>query len=342
MKILFVTNQGTIDGDGPYDTNTSSTGLVSSVKFVQDMLSSMNHESKLIAIKDFGQIEKFVDEFKPSFVIIEAVFVTPALIRDFTARRPGIVVAIRIHSELPFIAVEGHITEWMRPYSEIPNCVIASNSDRLTSTLMALYNTEVLYLPNYYSPAVQEAKDRFPLAEGSVKIGCFGAVRLLKNQYAQAVSAMIYANRKNIKLEFHMNSPEVGDKFSTQISNNIRSLFKNTPHKLVFHEWLDHNRFVELVRTMDLCMQMSYSETFNMTAADTVTARVPIVASPEIRWLPTGAHADPNSVKSMVASIDRALVYNRTKLNYDNLVIYNRDSIKAWKNVIDELVKAGY
>ena len=100
------------------------------------------------------------------------------------------------------------------------------------------------------------------------------------------------------------------------------------------HDWLDHKDFLELVKTMDLALQVSLTETFNIVSADTINQNIPTVVSPEIRWASSFYKADPHNLQDI---IDHMLLAwgSRKKglhmLNKFGLANYNRHSVKTWK-----------
>jgi hypothetical protein len=62
---------------------------------------------------------------------------------------------------------------------------------------------------------------------------------------------------------------------------------------------MDHTAFTAEVGSMDIVMQVSNSETFNIVAADAVSMGVPVLVSAEIPWLGGEYHANPNDVKDI-------------------------------------------
>ena len=79
------------------------------------------------------------------------------------------------------------------------------------------------------------------------------------------------------------------------------------------HQWMPHEQFVDLVKEMDIGMQVTFSETFNIVAADLVTNDVPVVLSKEVEWSFPWFHADPTSMKQMLEQLK--LAWNYPKLN---------------------------
>lgn len=170
-----------------------------------------------------------------------------------------------------------------------------------------------------------------------IKIGCFGALRLFKNHLQQAIYAIEFANKLNKRLEFHIN---VGDKdTNSPILNNLRSLFKNTEHSLIEHPWHPHYAFLNVVSKMDMGLQLSFTETFNIVAADFVANDIPIVVSNEISWANFLYKANPTNSKEVLFKMKLAYYgkpFNLHKLNKIGLKNYNKNSINTWLNYIDK------
>ena len=165
-----------------------------------------------------------------------------------------------------------------------------------------------------------------------VNIGCFGALRLLKNHLQQAMSAIIFADRIGKKLLFHINEDDTEDA-ENPVYKNLESLFARGKHALITHRWSPHDEFIEVVRQMDLGLQVSLSESYNIVAADFASNGVPIIVSRDIDWMPSWYQADPN-VESIV---DRLMFAwsNRnhkelTEMSTKRIAEYNSVAISAW------------
>ena len=104
-------------------------------------------------------------------------------------------------------------------------------------------------------------------------------LRLLKNHCQQAFWAIQFANKINKKLHFHVNVSEHETNQTSPVLKNLKAIFKDTNHKLIEHTWMPHEDFIELVKKMDFGMQLSFTETFNIVAADFVGSNVPIIVS---------------------------------------------------------------
>jgi hypothetical protein len=84
---------------------------------------------------------------------------------------------------------------------------------------------------------------------------------------------------------------------------------------------------------MDLGMQVSMSESFNIVAADFVWNDIPIVGSPEIAWLSELYKSDINLIDDIIAKLYFAYNGKRVniqKINLFNLKHYNKKAVKVW------------
>jgi hypothetical protein len=64
-------------------------------------------------------------------------------------------------------------------------------------------------------------------------------------------------------------------------------MFEGLPWaRLVVDPWQDWAGFRRTVANMDLCLQLSMTETFNVTSADAVAEGVPCVVTPVVEWAP--------------------------------------------------------
>lgn len=346
--------------DNPYSSDYSysggylSSGLMNSANFVADMLhDTLGHDTDIIHAVDNNDIDALVTAFRPDIVVIEAYWVVPEKFGTLAALHPNITWVVRNHSATPFAATEGILANWSLRYMDYPNVVLACNdtrTDREFSNLIRAYKptwtdsqiaSRVVCLPNYYPLSHMQ---REPVQDANfVNIACFGAVRPLKNHLIQAVAAIEYAESVGKTLQFHINGTRAEGN-GEPILANLRSLFGLLPHLLVEHPWLPHEQFVSLVRQMDIGLQVSYSETFNIVTADMVMAGVPVVTSSEVRWVHPVFHADPNDSATIVDAIRRAL-WIESNLgwwtpNVDSIGSYDAQSVAIWQGFITSVTTA--
>jgi glycosyltransferase involved in cell wall biosynthesis len=196
----------------------------------------------------------------------------------------------------------------------------------------------VSYGPNYYP--VHAPLHPYHLvphprrADDTVRVGCFGAIRPLKNHVTQAIAAIAYAQAVGKKLEFHVNATRI-EGGGNPILANLIAMFAATPRaKLVQIGWLEHAAFIDLLFGIDICLQVSFSETFNIVSADAVAASCPVVASREVSWLQSYAIADPTSSTSIMQrmlQINQQPQIGRLAWQWRDLTKYCETTRKVWK-----------
>jgi hypothetical protein len=353
-KILFILKRR--DNHGDYDcqdftssTNLPSTkltsGLFNSASFVVDMLSKSGILCNLVEVTDNNDIDREVAKFKPTHVIIEGLWVVPEKFEILSKLHPTVQWLIRIHSEIPFLSMEGIAVEWIIKYMNYKSVVIACNSPRTTKDLrhlIAAYHEnwnnylleqKIILLPNFYPCTSKHISNIDDDRHRPINIGCFGAVRPLKNQLIQGIAALKYAKKHNRRLNFHMNGTR-NEQGGGNNFKNISSLFDGEHNKLITYPWMPHLEFLNVVRQMDVSLCVSFSETFCIVAADSVNERIPLVASSEIPWCSPFSHAKPTDVDSIENAIERSLCpitrHIFIAINHKKLADYCENTQNTW------------
>jgi hypothetical protein len=312
------------------------------------MLNESGVEAHIEHAIDNNCIDRLVTQHKPTHVIIEAYWVVPEKFEILTRLHSGVKWIIRNHSELPFLASEGMAIDWTVRYVQYPNVVVSGNSPRVLAEMRTIIKHsypewsweevegKVWFLSNFYRAYGRERQEGLPDSE-FINVGCFGAIRPLKNHLLQAVAAMKFAERVGKKLRFHINATRVEGNANAAL-NNLRKLFGHATasgHQLVEHGWLDHKKFVAMLRhQIDIGMCVSHSETFCIVAADLVTSGVPVVASEEVPWLYCLSQAEPNSSRDIANHLHTAWKYRGwgilQALNLWGLRRYNAATRRCW------------
>ena len=97
-----------------------------------------------------------------------------------------------------------------------------------------------------------------------------------------------------VPVELHMTSGgEVRQSTALRAIKEMTSKIEG--FTLVDHKWETWNKFITLVSTMDLLIQVSYTESFNMITADGISVGVPSVVSPVI----TGRRTNGRLIQTM-------------------------------------------
>jgi len=255
-KILFIIKERV--HDSVYGVTS---GLYNSAQFVVDFLQSNGVKSKLVSVLDGNSVDREVTKYNPDIVVLEALWVTPHKLQELIniKRHSKRRWVIRIHSKAPFLANEGVATAWIRDYTRINSSRIflAPNTEELTNQFKAVFpKGRFITLPNLYQFEIWKPKNKWK--SDVIDIGCFGAIRPMKNQYQQAMAAIHFANKNGLKLRFHINGTRV-EQNGANVLKNIRLLFTDK-HELVEHGWMRHSDFLGLISTMDLGCQVSFSE----------------------------------------------------------------------------------
>jgi len=337
MRVLFICKKRQ-NGYSGWGSIHVSSGLTISAKLVSDMLNTIGVPSKVVQVVDNNDIDREVHKFRPDVVIIEALWVVPEKFNILRKLYPHIEWIIRIHSEIPFLAHEGIAMQWLFEYKGMDHVHIGANSNRLLAILEDLLKTNILYLPNYYPVRIRGKKGHHHKRHHNIiDIACFGAIRPMKNQLIQALAAIKYADSKNKLLRFHINVNRIEQRGDGCLKN-IRKLFDKVPHELVEHRWMDRDEFLDTIKKMDLGMMVSYTETYSVIAADFVASNIPVVGSPEVRWLARASQADPNDIDDIIRKIDVAIGNKKLALLNKGLLAVN--SYKA-KHVWSRLLKHG-
>ncbi len=305
-RVLFIAKRADYNYSGG-DPNRV-TGLKLSAGMCVEILNAAGIPAKLVIVVDNNDIDREVRAYRATHVIIEALWVVPTKFAVLTNLHPHIQWIVRVHSEIPFLAMEGISIEWLLDYVKYRNVFVSGNSPNLNaaikSILLSAYEDQNLvdekniYLPNCY--VADNVPPRCPLPRSHLHIGCFGAIRPMKNQLMQAIAAMTYAESIDLPLVFHMNGTRL-ETGGSPVLKNLLALFDNSPnHRIELHPWLSHADFLKLAALMHISMQVSLSESFNIVTADFVTVGVPALTSPAVYWMPSRFMADPTNLADIV------------------------------------------
>lgn len=331
-KVLFVLKRRSAYG--------VSYGLVNSAGFVARFLNSIGIEAKVVEVVDNNCIDKEVHKFKPTHVIIEALWVVPEKFNILCKIHKNVKWLVRLHSKTPFLANEGVAMEWLAKYKEIKakfrNFNVSANSTALINEIESSLELKISYTPNIYFPPTFETVSK-KRDKKFIDVGCFGAIRPMKNHLIQAMAAIKLANKLGLTLRFHINGGRCEQR-GENVEKNLNALFKATKHSLVTHDWMNHTEFLKLVCKMDIGMQVSFSETFNIVAADFAYANIPIIGSDEIEWLSYLYRANPNKIDSIYSKMlfsYHTSKFGIQKINKFLLIFHNFLAGLAWKKELN-------
>ena len=266
-------------------------------------------------------------------VIISAPWLSVHDIRALVEHFPYIRFVILSHSNVGFLQADFEGVRLLRHYIQISreysNLSVGGNSERFVDWLRETFHREAVLLPNLY-PLTRTAMKPVPELNRTIKIGAFGAVRPQKNFMTAAAAAISIQRKLNLPVEFHMSTG--GEEEGNFTNLAIEQMLERSHVTLIRHPWRYWDDFIEVVGSMDLLIQVSYTESFNMITADGINAGVPSVVSPAISWAPVMWTADPDNAKE-VAHVGLSLLQqsDTRQLGIGALNAHNEWGLSVWK-----------
>jgi hypothetical protein len=270
-------------------------------------------------------------------VVISAPWLSAYDLKALITNFKGIEFVVLSHSNVGFLQADPNGVELLRAYLTIsqyyPNLKVGGNSKRFVEWLRGAYGEGGILLPNLY-PLDGAHPAKVWDGTAPLKIGAFGAVRPEKNFMTAAAAALLIQRFFNIPVEFHMSAGGEGDQGRT--ADAINQMAEGLPDfKVIRHDWIFWDGFIGILQEMDLLIQVSYTESFNMVTADGIFVGVPSVVSPVISWAPREWKADPDDA-SNVAEVGINLLSNASlvALGYDALAEHDEHGLERWENFL--------
>lgn len=300
---------------------TTQTRQVSGLSVCIQMLADSVEGITRVVCDNLDQMTWAVDKYKPSRVIFQALFATANDFAVLKSKFKNIKFFFHIHSDIPFLAAEATGMARLNEAKKHGIGIIV-NSQNANRAIPGSW-----YLPNVYNKKFQDPKEIDPKKE-TIDIICGGSLRQMKNQLAQAMAAIDFADRAKLKLRFHcnMSRSEGGE----EVKANLKALFHtDQKHELINIGWLEHQDFINYCRTCDIGMQVSLTESFNIVAADYIAAGIPLVGSNQIPWIEDSCSNHESMVKKLAEAF--AFPTDNVLRNSVNLRKYNEKSISMWE-----------
>ena len=337
-RILFILK------DRLYSASKTSYGLINSAYNLSQFLEKEGYECKIVTVIDSNNIDKEVHKFKPDIVVIEAIWVPTYKMKELIelSKYKHIHWIQRVHSDIGYLSVEGNSLKTLNEYVALhkPNLTISFNNEKFAHYLSEALRHHFTYLPNVIT--LFNHRNNITKETDYIDIGCFGAMRDLKNQCFQALCAIKAADKLNKILRFHV-SPNLSEEYNPYLTNLIE-MFKNNKHELIVHDWLPNDEFQELVKKMDIGMQLSYTESFNIVAADFVNNNKLIIVSDAIGWMPPVMKVTTTNYDDAVKGIINAYRYRNNRplkeVSKHYLKKYNDKSKEHWIDFLNGLKHA--
>ncbi len=268
---------------------------------------------------------------KLTHVVISApwlsIYDIECLVKNFS----DIQFVILSHSNVGFLQADPYGVRLLRKYAELSktykNLRVGGNSLRFVEWFKISYNEDCVCLPNLYP--TPKIKSKMWSGNSPIKIGIFGAIRPEKNFMTAAASAIAIRSILKIPIEIHMSTG--GENCKSTTLQSITEMTENIEGvSLICHNWETWDKFIQLIKQMDLMFQLSYSESFNMITADGIFCGVPSVVSPVIYWAPDSWKTDiDDTLKAAKVGI-KLLTTDQKYVGSDSLMFHNVKSLKYW------------
>jgi glycosyltransferase involved in cell wall biosynthesis len=274
-------------------------------------------------------------------VVSSPAWITPAQFHDLCTLYPEVEFVMLSHSGTSYLSIDFHGIQNIR--GDIDNVlshhnmIVACNNPRSVKAFDGMFGGKTVYLPNLYDTAAFMPFTH-PKPIGHVlRIFNPGASRPWKNQLTAAEAAVMLARSLGVNLEYYVNSkrPDGGER----MIESRGELFANLPGCTISDvPWMPWPKFRSFCGTMNLMIEPSFDETFNVCVADSYAAGTPVVTSPSIEWSPRSAWCEPCDPQSIV-DVALNLLHNPRAVQdgRDALTAYAKAGTKRW---LDFLLKA--
>lgn len=284
------------------------------------MISGTVEGIQRVSVDNVDQVELALQRFKPKKVLIQALWMDAVSMNRLRDRYHATEFYYHIHSHIPFLVSESHAFLRLKEINDLGIGLVV-NDQRTYSALSGIVQ-KIEFLPNIYNAKFLDINSKEE--KDHVDVICAGSVRIMKNHVIQAIAAIHYADCLGKKLRFHVNMARSEGAMDPR--PNLEVLFRMTKHELVPLEWMEHQDFIYFCAKMDLGLQVSMSESFNIVAADYVAAGIPMVVSEEIEWADNSckvSHGDSNLITGMMFHVEqereKSIRENRTGLIGHNI-----------------------
>ena len=287
----------------------------------------------LLEISDFELILQSIKTAQPKAVIFQAnQYGLPALVQ-LKQMFPNIDFFVHIHSKFPFLQQEKGYVGFIHGLNAAGIGVIFNSVDSHACFDHVLN----IRLDNIYQSPVTNIHKRISKPD-ELHVGCHGSLRLLKNTLFQAFVAKKLAEQMNKKLVFHINNTRNDGEADSIILSLLNALDIGKGHFLKPTHWLSHSDFIEFCSlNLDLGMQLSMSETFNIVTADYVSAGVPVIAGPDIDWVSSSSKSSTTDFNNALMSCNNVIRYGSVlnEINRNNLNKHKENAIDQWGNFLN-------
>jgi glycosyltransferase involved in cell wall biosynthesis len=347
LRVIFIfKNFGLIKGISHIGLGVSAFNTSETLKqngILAEVWSILNVEDMLVMLEK-EYVNSKNGKAKPiTHIVISAPWVPTDQIAKMICKYPDIDFITLSHSNVAFLGADlggiRRLREGIVLQREVNNYFIAGNCEKFVRWASVAWDADVAFLPNLYNikdMTLREHKhwkDKYVL-----KIGCFGAIRPLKNQITAAAAALDISKRLKMPTELWFNSGRNEGGNGLGSIQTIEQLVGNIPGFMIKYKlWSPWDKFREFVGTMDLTLQPSFTESYNMVVSDSIYESVPAVVSSAINWVPDNWIGNSDDADEM-ANIGIKLLNDQgaARDGQEALKKYVKNGLKAWKKFLQK------
>jgi hypothetical protein len=274
-----------------------------------------------------------------SHVCISAAWFPPMELAKLAREFGDIDFTVSSHSNVGFLQADPNALTILRGTGDLQtgatNIHLAANNTKLIQWWLMTYHQSMRLLPNMYGLSAAPTVTQRWRGGHLLRIGAFGAIRPLKNLLTAGAAALEIASRLQADLEFYISSGRSEGGGNTVVVA-LDAMYRGLPNaKLMTVGWASWPDFRRVVRNMDLLLQPSYTESFNMTTADGVAEGVPSVVSEAIDWVPRRWIAGIDHATD-IADVGIALLHdpNAAAAGLGALKAHNSSGLLSWSNML--------
>jgi hypothetical protein len=293
--------------------------------------------SEVWPITDAGDLRVRLSASPAKQVIISAPWIPSDALQGLANDFPHTQFAVNCHSNVGFLQADRNGVRLMREVLELElgthNIHLAGNCRRFCEWVNSAFAAPCAYLPNlYYLDEHAEGHAHAGFTGGTLRIGAFGATRPLKNLMSAAAAAVEIARGLRAPLEFWLSGGRTEGGGET-VLGAVKEMLQGMPNvSLVLNGWQTWPKFRKLVGHMNLLLQPSYTESFNMVTADGIAEGVPSVVSDAIDWAPQYWKAHSDDVRDIARAGRQVLADpHAARDGWRALTSYVRDGMSAYQ-----------
>jgi glycosyltransferase involved in cell wall biosynthesis len=174
----------------------------------------------------------------------------------------------------------------------------------------------------------------------TIRVGVFGRMRHQKHHACSAAVVALMARRnptKPVVLYINQDDKNPG---AESIAKAVKQIAAGIPNLTVQTiPWQSANEFRKTIAGMDLCIQLSATETFNLVTADAAAAGVPSVVGEAIDWVPRDWVAPVDDAIAAAAVAEQLLADETAGHRGQEALLNHAESAnRTWLSVLEQSI----